>query len=55
MIYVHCQKTYNLFVRALEIGRKAILWQAFLSCFPASANEFYIFEQCIYIVFILQC
>ena len=37
-IYVHCRKIYNLFVRALEISRKASLLQAFLACFAASAN-----------------
>jgi len=25
-IYVHCRKIYNLFVQALETGRKASLW-----------------------------
>jgi len=25
-IFVHCWKVYNLFVRALETGRKASLW-----------------------------
>jgi len=29
--------------------------QAYLSCFSVSAKEFYIFRQCIYIMFILQC
>jgi len=37
------------------LDRKASLWRAFQSCFAASANEFYIFWQCTYIVFILQC
>ena len=26
-IYVHCRKIYNLFVQALETGRKASLWR----------------------------
>ena len=26
-IYVHCRKIYNLFVQALEIGKKASLWR----------------------------
>jgi len=38
-------------VQALETDRKANLWQAFLSCFPASANEFDIFQQCTYCVY----
>ena len=37
-IYVHCQKIYNLFVQALETGRKISIWQAFLACFAESAN-----------------
>ena len=49
MIYVHCQKTYNLFVRALEIGRKAILWQAFLSFFQRVQMNF-IFSNNVYIL-----
>jgi hypothetical protein len=53
-IYVHCRKIYNLFVRALETGRKTIIWQAFLACFASSTNQFYIYRQCVYIVFILQ-
>ena len=40
---------------AFETERKPSLWQALLSCFAASANEFYIFLQCTNIVFILQC
>ena len=39
-IYVHCRKIYNLFVRALETGRKASIWQTFVACFTASANKF---------------
>jgi hypothetical protein len=38
-----------------KADRKANLWRAFLSYFTASANEFYIFRQWTYIVFILQC
>jgi hypothetical protein len=49
------EKYLNLFVRALETGRKSILCWAFLPCFEASANELYIFRQCTYIVFIMQC
>jgi len=41
-------------VRALETGRKASLWRAFLSRFAASENTCYINRQCMYIVFILQ-
>ena len=26
-IYLHCRKIYNLFLRALETGRKANLWR----------------------------
>jgi hypothetical protein len=37
-IYVHCQKIYNLFLRALETGRKDSIWRAFLACFAACAN-----------------
>ena len=33
---------YNLFVRALETGRKVSLCRAFLTCFAASAHNFYI-------------
>jgi hypothetical protein len=42
-------------VQALLKGRKASFWWSFQPCFTTSANEFYIFRQCIYIVFILQC
>jgi len=49
------EKYLNLFVRALETGRKSILCWAFLPCFEASANELYIFRQRTYIVFIMQC
>ena len=35
---MHCWKISNLFVRALETGRKVSLWQDFLACFVASAN-----------------
>ena len=31
--YVHCRKIYNLFARALESGKKASLWRAFITCF----------------------
>jgi hypothetical protein len=31
-------KHYNLFVQALETGRKESIWRAFLTCFAASAN-----------------
>jgi len=41
-------------VRALETDRKASIWQAFLACFAASANYFYIQRQYTYIVFILR-
>jgi hypothetical protein len=44
----------NLFVRASETGRKVRIWRAFLSHFAANANEFYIFRQCMYNVFILR-
>ena len=40
-IYVDCRKILKLFVRALETGRKASPWRSFLTCFEASANEFY--------------
>jgi hypothetical protein len=40
--YVHCRKIYNSFVRALETGRKASLLRAFVACFAASVNTFYI-------------
>jgi hypothetical protein len=35
---MRCRKIYNLFVRALETGRKVSLWKAFLDCFAVSAN-----------------
>jgi hypothetical protein len=35
-IYLHKE-----FVRTLETGEKASLWQAFLVCFRSSANEVY--------------
>ena len=41
---------HNFEPLASETGRKA-----FLSCFTASEKEFYIFQQCTYIVFSLQC
>jgi hypothetical protein len=41
-IYVYYRKIYNLFVRALETGRKVSFLQAFLICFAMSANKFYI-------------
>jgi hypothetical protein len=44
----------SIFVRALETGRKASLWRAFLSRFAASGNTIYINRQYMYIVFILQ-
>jgi hypothetical protein len=44
-----------IYLYMYETGRKASLWQALLSCFASSANEFYILRQCTYIVFILQC
>ena len=40
IICTHCKKIYNLFVLALETGRKRKLLQAFLACFAASANKF---------------
>ena len=49
--YTYIVEIYNLFVRALETGKKRV----FLSCFAASANEFDILRQCTYIVFILKC
>ena len=52
---MHCRKIYNVCVRALAASRKISLWRAFLSCFAAIANVFYIFRQCTYIVYILQC
>ena len=48
-ISIHCRNICKLFVRALETG------SLFLPCFAASANQFYIYRQCTYIVFILQC
>ena len=39
----------------LEAGRTASFRGAFLSRFAASAKQFYIYRQCTYIVFILQC
>jgi hypothetical protein len=35
-IYVHCRKISNLFVQALETGRKTSFWWTFLSCFTKS-------------------
>jgi hypothetical protein len=46
LIYVHCRKIYNLFVCALERGKKASFWQVFLVCFTASENIFYFYQQC---------
>jgi len=34
----------NLFVRALETGRKASICGAFLICFAESTNQFYIYR-----------
>ena len=48
-IYVHCRKMYNLFVWALETGRKARLAELF-SCFAASSNKF-IFSNNVHILF----
>ena len=39
----------------LKTDRKARIQRAFLACFAESANGFYIFRQCTYIVFIIQC
>jgi hypothetical protein len=39
----------------LEAGRTASFRGAFLCRFAASAKQFYIYRQCTYIVFILQC
>ena len=41
-------------VRALETGREASILWAFLSCFEASTNNFYISRWCTYVVFTLQ-
>jgi len=38
----------------LKTSGKASLWQGFFSYFT-STNEFDIFRQCMYIVFILKC
>jgi hypothetical protein len=38
-----------------ETDRKMNLWWTFLACFPVTANKFYIYWHCTYIVFILQC
>jgi len=42
---------YNSFVRAKDIGRKAIFWRSFLHCFATSANEF-IFSDSVYILYL---
>ena len=34
---------------------KSASGEFFLACFAASVNQFYIYRQCTYIVFILQC
>ena len=34
-----CHEIYHWFVQALETGRKASLWQAFLACFAMSVNN----------------
>jgi hypothetical protein len=39
-IYIHCRKIQNLFVRALETGRKVSLWRDFLACFASSQINF---------------
>jgi hypothetical protein len=39
----------------LDTGRKGSHFQAFLVCFTESANTFYFYRQCMYIVIILQC
>ena len=44
-INVHQRKIYNIFVQALETGRKVSLWQAFLACFVVSRNTFLITEK----------
>lgn len=39
---VHHWKIFNIFVQALETGRKVNIWQAFMACFVASKNNFFI-------------
>jgi len=36
---IHCLEMFNLFVRALETGKKARFIQAFLASFTVSANK----------------
>ena len=55
LIYVHCQKIYNLFVGGLETSRQVSLWLPFLSCSAVSANKLHISLYCMYIVLVLQC
>ena len=42
-MYVLYRKIYNLFVQALETGRKVSLWLTFLARLAGSANKLYIF------------
>ena len=39
-IYVHCRKMHNLFLRPLETGCKANLFQTFQTCLAMSTKEF---------------
>jgi len=48
-IHEHCRKIRNLFVQALETGRKASICRAFLSCFDASL---YFPTMYVYLVYI---
>jgi len=53
-MYINIVHKYKIYLYELL---KQVEKQAFLPWFTASANEFYIFKQCMYIhvVFILRC
>ena len=45
------EKKWNLFVRSLETGRRASLWQPFLVCFVTIANKFILLTKYVYCVY----
>jgi hypothetical protein len=47
-MYVHGQKIYNLFVRALETVTKSERWRAFLAFLAVSANKCYFYQSKLY-------
>jgi len=55
IMYVHRRKNIIYLQEFLKQENKRVFGQAFLLCFEASANKIYFYQQCMYIVFILQC